>query len=209
MTIQRPDFTKPHPSGPMCLRAARTSPCRHLLVLGLLSFACAAELEDADEFQTRVRPGAGASGVRLAQDTSAPDNDKTSGSPTSGTTSGDSTGGDSTTDVADCGDVPTRILQAKCSGAACHGSPGAPTELYSDIASSTDPMHFLDVPAKYTCSAKMLIDSETPADSALLSVVQANGHCSGGQMPSGGPYLSAEDISCLTEWVNAVASGAI
>lgn len=84
-----------------------------------------------------------------------------------------------------------------------------PTEFYSDLVSSTDPMRLVDTPAKFTCSSKMLIDSQNPADSALLSVVQANGHCSGAQMPFGGPYLSAEDVSCLTQWVTAVANGAI
>lgn len=191
---------------------------------------CAAELEDADEFQTKIRPGLGASGVVLAK------GDKTDNSvapqqptdvnpaPSSGvapqTTATvapqDSTSSDtSTSDApstgvsAECADAPTRILQEKCDGIACHGSPGTPATAFSDIASTTDPMNLLDVPALYTCSSKMLIDSQNPADSAILSAVQSAGHCSGGRMPSGGPYLSDDEIRCLTEWVNAVASGAI
>ena len=198
----------------------------------LLLGGCAAELEDPAQYTTRVRPGVGASGVLPPQGNDTPNVQPTvSPQQTTGvdpdqtdeeTTSSPTTSVSPTSSVApspsvspssglsaECADVPTRILQGKCAGSACHGTPDTPAAGFSDIASTTDPMHLLDVPAKFTCSSKMLIDSQNPADSAILSAVEADGHCSGGQMPSGGPYLTEDEVSCLTEWVNAVASGAI
>lgn len=192
---------------------------------------CAAELEDPEQYTTRVRPGLGASGVTVAQDGKPVDPNPTvqpTVSPQNSTSAEPDESDDTTSSVspttsvapattvtpssgvsAECADVPTRILQGKCAGTTCHGEPGSPAAAFSDIASTTDPMNLLDVPAKFTCSSKMLIDSANPADSAILSAVDADDHCSGGQMPSGGPYLTADEVSCLTEWVNAVASGAI
>jgi hypothetical protein len=237
MTIQSPGFYKPHP--PSARRTGTLQASARLVLAsiltavasGLLLIGCAAELEEQEAYTTRVLPGVGASGVTAARGV-APNQVEPGVQPAvspqgtadvePGGTSENSSSVAPSPSVApasevspsagvsaECADVPTRILQGKCAGPSCHGSPGMPTQFFSDIASSTDPGHLLNVPAKAPCQSKMLIDGDNPADSAILSAVQAADHCSGGQMPSGGPYLTDDEIRCLTEWVNAAATGAI
>jgi hypothetical protein len=209
----------------LCIRWSRTAFFPSLVILGnLVSHACAGELDDPEQYTTRVRPGLGASGVTpprgIQADTSDPpvqpsvSPQQTSVSPAQ--TTGSTATSDTTSNVApttgvsaECADAPTRILEAKCDGGGCHGTADTPSTSYSNLASSSDPMTLLDVPAKFTCADKMLIDSKNPAESAILSVIQASGHCSSSQMPFLGPYLSTAEVDCLTEWVNAVASGAL
>jgi hypothetical protein len=187
---------------------------------------CAGELEDAEQYVSSVGSGLGAAGVLPKQGSKTdPDVEPVSPLPSVNPQQSDNESSDEETSSvapspsvspssgglsAECADVPTRILVSKCGGDSCHGSPGMPSFAFSDLVSTTDPAILLNVPAKSTCASKMLIDGDNPADSAILSAVQAEGHCSGSRMPfNGPPYLSTDEISCLTEWVNAVAAGEI
>jgi hypothetical protein len=103
-----------------------------------------------------------------------------------------------------------RVFQTRCAGASCHGEPGVPAAAYSDFVNPTDlPAAVKDVAAKSNCGSLKLVDSQNPTNSALLKVITATPQpCVSLQMPVGTP-LSTADAACVTEWVNAVASGAI
>lgn len=177
------------------------------------------DLEDKEVFATQVTTGVGPKGVTAPQGSGTPNPTppppNTTTPPPPATTSGPTPpnppppapgGGLS----AACADIQTRIFQTRCDGAACHGETGSPALAYSDFVTPEDlPAAIRDVPAKGNCSSLKLVDSQNPANSALLKVItQAPQPCVSLQMPVGDP-LSAADAACVTEFVNAVASGAI
>lgn len=185
------------------------------------------DLDDKDVYTNQVTPGLGAKGVTAPQGsgqtpgvtpnppsnpppppaTTTPSTPPTTPpTPPTGTPPTPPSGGLS----EECADIQTRIFQMRCDGASCHGEPGSPALAYSDFVTPTDLAAAVkDVPAKGNCSSLKLVDSQNPANSALLKVIlQTPQPCVSLQMPVGDP-LSAADAACMTEWVNAVASGAI
>jgi hypothetical protein len=53
-----------------------------------------------------------------------------------------------------------------------------------------------------------LVDSANPGNSALLKVIGTDYiPCTSSQMPAGQNPLTADEVACVSEWVNAVASG--
>lgn len=177
------------------------------------------DLEDKDVYATQVEPGLGAKGVTKPQGTgqtpampgttpTPPPPATTPATPptTPPTPPTPPSGGLS----AACADIETRIFKTRCDESFCHGSPGSPAAAYSDFVNPTNLAAAVkDVPAKGNCSNLKLVDSQNPANSALLKVILPTPQpCVSTQMPVGDP-LSAADAACMTEWVNAVASGAI
>lgn len=186
----------------------------------LLFFGCSdGDLEDKDVYATQVTTGQGAKGVTkpLGSGQNPPTPNPPAVTPTPPATSSPTTAPTTSTPPTPsgglseaCTDVQTRIFQTRCDGAACHGEPGVPAAAYSDFVTPTDlPAAVRDVPAKSGCSSMKLVDTQNPANSALLKVITATPQpCVSLQMPVG-DALSAADAACVTEWVNAVASGAI
>lgn len=184
------------------------------VLVACMTFALAScsdgDLEDKDVYATQVTTGLGPKGVTRPQGTGqapAP-TPQPSAPPTPPDTPTPPTPGGGLS--AACADIQTRIFQTRCDGAACHGEPGSPSAAYSDFINPTDLAAAVrDVPAKGNCGSYKLVDSQDPTNSALLRVItQTPQPCVSLQMPVGDP-LSAEDAACMTEWVNAVASGAI
>lgn len=189
--------------------------------------ACSGDLADREEYETKVDVGLGAKGVTAPQGSgqsppaqppttppvtppvtpSTPPPTTTPPPPATTPVTPPPAGGLS----AACADVETRIFQMRCDGGSCHGEPGVPAAVYSDFVNPTNLAQAVkDVAPKTTnCSSMKLVDSANPANSALLKVIMSTPQpCVSFQMPVGDP-LSADDMACVTEWVNAVASGAI
>lgn len=207
-----------HRIGPATRGALLVVASFHLLT------ACSGDLEDQDVFQAQVREGVGAKGVSRAQTSSGPQ--PVAPPPpasTSGTTPPPAPTGTSPSPPAPtgtnppaptglsaaCADIEVRVFQTKCAGAACHGEPGFPAAFFSDLGSHENLAPAVrDVPAKSGCTSMKLVDSANPSNSALLKVIGTD-HvpCTSTQMPSGQDPLTADEVACVTEWVNAVASG--
>lgn len=194
----------------------------HALPAAALLLSCSdGDLEDKESYTNQLTPGLGAKGVTRPQGSGQTPNPAPTNPPapstdtpptntpppaTTGTPPTPPSGGLS----AACADVQTRIFQMSCDGSVCHGEPGNPAGTYSDFVTPTDLAAAVrDVPAKGNCGSLKLVDTQNPANSALLKVITATPQpCVSTQMPVGQP-LSAADQACITEWVNAVASGAI
>lgn len=203
------------------------SPCRNawlasaafLLPLGAFAtLGCSGDLEDKELYETQVTEGLGAKGVSRplptgmstvpapAATTSTP-NPTPTGTGVSPTPTSPPAGGLS----AACADIEDRVFKTKCAGGGCHGEPGAPATFYSDLGSQENLAPAVrDVPAKGGCTSMKLVDSANPSNSALLKVISTDYiPCTSSQMPVGSSALTAEEVACVTEWVNAVASGAL
>lgn len=186
-----------------------------------VTLACSGDLADKEEYVSKVDLGQGAKGVTGPQDNgqSPPAQPPTPQPPTPPTGTPSTPPPATTTPPtpppagglsAACADVQTRIFQAKCVGGACHGEPGVPAAVYTDFVNPTDLAQAVkDVPAKANCGSMKLVDSAAPQNSALLKVITSTPQpCVSFQMPVGTP-LTTDEVACVTEWVNAVASGAI
>lgn len=194
---------------------------RAALLLPLWAFAplgCSGDLEDKELYETQVTEGLGAKGVSRPlptgmspvptppATTNAP-NPPPTGMGTNPSPTSPPAGGLS----AACADIEQRVFKTKCAGGGCHGEPGAPATFYSDLGSQDNLAPAVrDVPAKGGCTSLKLVDSANPSNSALLKVISTDYiPCTSSQMPVGSSALNAEEVACVTEWVNAVASGAL
>jgi hypothetical protein len=192
---------------------------RYASLLPLFAFVsngCSGDLEDKELYESQVTEGLGAKGVSRPLPSGmgtvpAPTNNPTDPQPTAtGVTPSPTTppsGGLS----AACADIEDRVFRTKCAGGGCHGEPGAPATFYSDLGSQDNLAPAVkDVPAKGSCTSMKLVDSANPSNSAILKVIGTDYiPCTSSQMPAGLSPLTAEEVACVTEWVNAIASGAL
>jgi len=101
--------------------------------------------------------------------------------------------------VADsCGDVPTRIFQAQCGNAGCHGT-GA-TQEGLDLVSPGLTTRVVGVSGK-GCSG-LLANPSQPEVSLLYTKLSAQPPC-GAQMPIGRSPLGSADVTCVLKWIAA------
>jgi hypothetical protein len=142
--------------------------------------------------------------------------------PPAGTGGAGGTGGAAGTGggAAYCDAAP--IFAAQCGTQFCHGSstasaPVGGIELVTPPAGMTLGQSLYNKPAMYNTGAlgcpttdpEIIIDSTNPAASLLLNKITGTkgvDFACGDKMPTGSVMLSATDLSCVTEWVNGVAS---
>lgn len=112
----------------------------------------------------------------------------------------------------------TPIFVEKCSGSLCHSSttatpPGGGVDLVNPPSGMTLGQSLLNQPATYpgypmgACPpavAELIINEAAPAQSLLLTKVNDTAPC-GDKMPPAPIRLEAEELTCLTEWVNGIA----
>jgi hypothetical protein len=152
---------------------------RLLLLLPLLS-GCPGTLDEAEQqrFAEYAASVAGSAGTAGAAGMA------------SGMSGATSTGG--------CGDVPTRIFVATCSGTGCHSAKAPQQDL--DLASPDVASRVVGVTGKMCL--QLLADPANPEDSLLYSKLLPSRAC-GAQMPLARPPLSAADIACVRDWIAA------
>ncbi|HTM43297.1 MAG TPA: hypothetical protein VL137_00005 [Polyangiaceae bacterium] len=130
------------------------------------------------------------------------------GGGTGGTPGGSGGGGGS----AVC-DAPNTVFNQMgdhggCNGIACH----VPNVFPPDLQTAGVAARLRGV-ASATCAAEKYIDTVNPANSYLLKKLQPSPMCGaaagGMQMPFGLPPSSAQQVQCITDWVNAVAAGTV
>jgi hypothetical protein len=162
-------------------------------------------------------------GAASGDETGARSGSSTSGSPTgtsgeaanSGSASGSSSDGpvdaggemhrDSAVPVLTgcAAQVPSAIFGASCEARACHNSVD---HIYAlDLQSPGVVSRLLNQPS-YELPALMMIDPKVPDNSFILLKVKPNPPV-GVQMPQMGAKLSAAQIQCLQQWVEAVSTG--
>jgi hypothetical protein len=99
--------------------------------------------------------------------------------------------------------VPSAIFGASCEARACHNSVD---HIYAlDLQSPGVVSRLLNQPS-YELPALMMIDPKVPDNSFILLKVKPNPPV-GVQMPQMGAKLSAAQIQCLQQWVEAVSTG--
>ncbi|MBI5838230.1 MAG: hypothetical protein HZB25_13405 [Candidatus Eisenbacteria bacterium] len=100
------------------------------------------------------------------------------------------------------GDVQP-IFTARCAVPSCHAGP-APV-LDEDLSSpALSYSTTVNVPSREVPS-KMRVVPGDPAASYTLSKVRGDAGIVGGRMPLGGPYLSAEEVQAIEDWIRAGA----
>lgn len=132
--------------------------------------------------------------------------------PPAGTGGGTGSGGGAGTF---CDAAP--IFMNKCDGVFCHGGNGTPpsggVELVDPPVGMTLGQSLLNQPGTYpgvptaTCppaTKDLLINELTPAESLLLKKVSGTYAC-GDAMPPSPVSLTAEEMTCINEWVNGIA----
>jgi hypothetical protein len=100
-------------------------------------------------------------------------------------------------DPLGCGDIETEIFKPKCSQSGCHSSraPAAGLDLLSpDVAA-----RLVGVPSR-VCEDRLLIDPSDPSRDFLVEKLEPLPQC-GSRMPLIGKPLSAEQVTCIREWV--------
>jgi hypothetical protein len=104
--------------------------------------------------------------------------------------------------------VPTSIFGASCELNTCHNSMPAPAGMayLLDLQSPGVASRLVDVTAIEEPSLK-LIDPINPANSWILAKVKDTPPPVGLQMPEMGAKLTAAQIACLEQWVDAEAAG--
>lgn len=103
-----------------------------------------------------------------------------------------------------CPDVPTTIFQQTCGASGCHGPPSPQEGL--DLASPGVASRLINVPSA-EMPALDLINSMAPEKSAVLTKLSAPPPF-GSQMPFGEPPLSAQQIGCVSAWIDSVIADA-
>lgn len=155
-----------------------------LLVLALLG-GCPGELKDPDRFGVAPRPDAGTGTDSGGQDASA------------------DTGGGDDGGTVECGDTFTDVVQVKCGGSsACHGS-GTATGFDVD---ATDLATSLVGVESARCTGEFFVDSNDVSNSFILKVLQPGAPCGVLQMPVGGT-LTADELTCVGQWLESLAGG--
>ncbi len=97
-------------------------------------------------------------------------------------------------------DVETE-LTARCATSACHDQDEPAAGL--DLSSVNLRLRLTDVASTSAlCSDRLLVDSANPAMSLLVQKLQPAPPC-GDSMPPGGQFLSAEEVSCVQDWVDS------
>ncbi|MEO1266848.1 MAG: hypothetical protein AAFX99_02055 [Myxococcota bacterium] len=183
-------------------------------VLGLVlaGAACAGELSDPESFR-QAREGAGEG--------------DTDGTADSGTTDTNGGGGDDTTmpsddtDVInmDTGDTTVEadtappvcepigvtaldLIETSCATEFCHSAQTMSAQLNMEPDGIEDRLY--NVPA-VACSDQLLIDPDNPSGSYILNKLLAVPECAS-QMPLASPPLNADEVQCLTDWVEALVA---
>ena len=83
-------------------------------------------------------------------------------------------------------------ILSSCHGEVCHG--GA-------FLQASQLQTLIGAPAAECCGTRELIAPGHPDQSYVLDKVRGNRLCSGARMPLGGPYLSAEQVQILSDWI--------
>jgi hypothetical protein len=170
-------------------------------VATLIALGCATELDNPNAFQN---PNGGAMGTAgsagSAGAAGAAGAAGTAGAAGSAGAAGTAGG----TGVV-C-DAPATIFsldgmtQGGCQGASCH-STGA---IAPDLQAADIPGRLRGVAGTF-CPSGKFIDATTPANSLLVTKLQASNTCSQ-RMPFALPPLDDTKIQCVADWVNSVAA---
>jgi hypothetical protein len=141
-------------------------------------------------------------------------------STTTGTSTGAASGGSTGGGIGDAGDahrdaapveltgcaeqVPTAIFGASCEESSCHNSKD---HIYGlDLQSPGVAERLVDVPS-FEIPTLFLIDPNDWMQSYILLKVEKSMPPAGTQMPQMGAKLTATQIGCLQQWVEAEAAG--
>ena len=163
---------------------------------------CAANLANPQDFADRPNPAGGAGGSSGA-----------AGSGGSGTAG--SAGSGPIVSTPDCVLTLFKTGSGSCSGSVCHDQ-GVNAAGGLDLASPNVAARLVDQVALHTAvgptdvcpTGDKLIDTSNPTESWLLKKLSATGvGMCGSVMPLGGT-LSADQLSCLQDWINSVQPGA-
>lgn len=112
-----------------------------------------------------------------------------------GSGSGGMTGSGSGGSMGNVCDAPNRIFKPTCGGGACHG-------IISPLIAVDDPSGVLiDKMAGSVCSETKYVNPTKPASGVLIK--RLTGTDCGAQMPSLLPPLSADDLKCVTDWIES------
>lgn len=93
------------------------------------------------------------------------------------------------------------VLSANCGG--CHGAASPAAGL--DLVSVGVRDRLIDT-ASSACAGKVLVVSGNPTGSYLMEKISGIPTC-GEQMPKGRSALSAEQVSCVSDWIGEVLPG--
>ena len=165
------------------------------LVLASFSVAagCAGELEG-----NFPPPGGGSGGDSSGSGGSGSGSGGTTGSG-GGTGSGGSTGSGGAS-MATC-DAPTMIFKKTCGVAACHDA-GATSPGLTGANPETNLIGKTSVFSSGGCDGETkLVNSTKPASGVFIKRI-TTGDCID-QMPQGAPALTADQVKCVTDWLNS------
>ncbi len=94
--------------------------------------------------------------------------------------------------------VQQRILTPKCALSGCHDPASAQAGLV--LAAGSAYAALVGVPSSQAV-LRLRVDPGRPDDSYLVQKLRGSSAISGGRMPLGGPFLSADEISGVVEWI--------
>ena len=93
--------------------------------------------------------------------------------------------------------VQNEVFTTSCAFSGCHA--GSAPQQGMDLSAGNAYAAIVGVPAHE--SPKLRIESGDPGDSYLIDKIRGNPGISGARMPLGGPYLTAEQIALVENWV--------
>jgi hypothetical protein len=184
-----------------------------LVCLGALCLSCAGELDRSQRYSTTDTPAArdagspGAPSAGRAQPAAPPAVDAgvaPTGVHEPSPSDDERDAGKAEAPAADSGSPAAvaaacdfrGLMQQKCSGAGCHGAAAA-TGL--DLVSAMLPQRAMAQYGKQSCTDKLLIDTQTPAQSKLY--LKVSGSSCGVRMPIGSD-LSESEQACVLSWID-------
>ncbi len=97
-------------------------------------------------------------------------------------------------------DVEPVIFVNSCAGAGCH-------QAFDGGSAASNNLDLVAPGIKARVAAQTSSCSNIPMAQYLLEKVKPTATCAGSRMPLGKPVLSANQISCVEAWVNAVLDG--
>jgi hypothetical protein len=97
---------------------------------------------------------------------------------------------------ATAAEISAKILVPKCG--TCHGKMNPAAGL--DLVTAGSKARMLDVTSK-ACGTRKLIVTSPAVGGHFFDKLEGSVSGCGVQMPPGGPWLTADEISCLKEWV--------